>query len=267
MVRDSLVRAALAAVLSVGALRAAHAVESRSGARLLGTIVSSDARSSQAVISEAGKQRVVTIGMNVGGAEVVDIQAEAVLLRRQGRIETLTLAMASTPTGPGGGNVPAAAAPGADDDGDGSSSAGRSRGAAPIARRPPARGALGASASRSSRGSSSSKDSPGKRDAAPSNDQLLADLASQARFAPVMDNNGKLRGVAVMNVMPDSTIERLGLRSDDVVVAIQGTRIDSSGAAMNVARGLDYSSPVKLDIERRGVPTVVVVQPASLRHP
>jgi type II secretion system protein C len=265
--RDSLARAALAAVLSLAALRAAQAVESRSGARLLGTIVSSDVRSSQAVISEAGKQRVVTIGMDVDGAEVVEIQAEAVLLRRQGRIETLTLAMASTPSGPGGGNVPAAAAPGADDGGDTPSGADRARGAAPVARRPPARGAFGASASRGTRGSSGSKDPSSEKDAARSNDQILADLANQARFAPVMDNNGKLRGVAIMNVMPDSMIERLGLRSDDVVVAIQGTPIDSSGAAMNVARGLDYSSPVTLGIERRGVPAVVVVQPASLRRP
>ena len=97
-----------------------------------------------------------------------------------------------------------------------------------------------------------------------SNDQLLADIASQARFAPVMDNNGKLRGVAVMNVVPDSMIERLGLRSDDVVTAINGTPVDSSGRAMNVARGLGRSAPINLDIERKGVPTKVTIDPRGL---
>jgi S1-C subfamily serine protease len=61
-------------------------------------------------------------------------------------------------------------------------------------------------------------------------------------------------------------IERLGLRSDDVVVAIQGTPVDSSGRAMDVARGLSFAQPVKLDIERRGAPIVVVVQPGSLQR-
>jgi type II secretion system protein C len=260
--RDSLARAALAAALSFAALRGAGAAESRSGVRLLGTIVSSDAASSQAVISEAGKQRVVGIGMDVDGAEVVEIQADSVLLRRRGQTETLTLASVSASSGPGAGSVPAAPAPAGDDGAP--SSAPRARPAAPAPRRAAARSAIGASAGRSSRGSPTSRDKPS---APPGNDQLLADLAAQARFAPVMDNDGKLRGVAVMNIVPDSLIERLGLRSDDVVVAIQGTPIDSSGRAMNVARQIDYAQPVKLDIERRGVPTVVIVQPGSLQHP
>jgi type II secretory pathway component PulC len=195
---------------------------------------------------------------------VVEIQADAVLLRRRGRTETLTLASVSVPSGQGAGSLPAAPAPGAYDDA--GPSAPRPRAAIP-APRPAARSAMGASARRGSGGSSNSRGKPSERDAAHGNDQLLADLASQARFAPVMDNDGKLRGVAVMNVVPDSMIERLGLRSDDVVVAIQGTPIDSSGRAMNVARQLDYAQPVKLDIERRGVPTVVVVQPGSLKRP
>jgi general secretion pathway protein C len=261
---DSLARVALAAALSLAVLHGAGAAESRSGVRLLGTIVASDAARSQAVISEAGKQRVVGIGMDVDGAEVVEIQADSVILRRRGQAETLTLASVSVPSGSGGGSLPAAPAP-AGYEGDSRPSPSGRPGAAPIARRPPARAALGSAASRSSGGSAGAK--PGPRDAAPGNDQLLADLAAQARFAPVMDNNGQLHGVAIMNVIPDSLIERLGLRSDDVVTAIQGTPIDSSGRAMNVARELDFSQPVKLDIQRHGVPTVVMVQPGSLRRP
>ena len=68
-----------------------------------------------------------------------------------------------------------------------------------------------------------------------------------------------------MNVMSDSMLERLGLRSDDVVVAIQGTPIDRAARAMAVARGLSWSQPVRLDIERHGVPTVVMVDPRAVK--
>ena len=262
--RDSLALAALVAVLSLAALDGARAAESRSGARLLGTIVSSDPRSSQAVISVGGSQQVVRIGMDVAGAEVVEIQPEAVVLRRRGQNETLTLASVSVGAVGGGGSLPAAPAPAAYGPNPPASAPGGRPGAG-IPSTPSARAASGASARRGAASAPGSK--PSERDQARSNDQVLADLAAQARFAPVMDNDGKLRGVAVMNIMPDSMIERLGLQSDDVVVAIQGTPIDSSGRAMNVARGLTFSQPVKLDIERHGMPTVVIVQPGSLQRP
>jgi S1-C subfamily serine protease len=79
-----------------------------------------------------------------------------------------------------------------------------------------------------------------------------------------MDNDGKLRGVALMNILPDSKLERLGLRSDDVIIAVNDTPIDSSGRAMNVARSLPRTKPVKLDVERGGVRTVVNVDPRGL---
>src|SRR5262249_4491245 len=152
------------------------------------------------------------------------------------QIETLTLASVSIPSGRGGGSVPPSPAP-VDEDDDRPPSAPRAPAPAPVARRAPARAAMSAAARRSARRPPGSKDSPSDRGPARGNGQLVADLAAQPRFAPVMDNNGKLRGVALMNVVPDSLIERLGLRSDDVVVAIEGTPIDSSGRAMNVARG------------------------------
>jgi len=263
-VRDSLARAALAGLLALAAVPAGGA-ESKSGVRLLGTIVSSNPSSSQAVVLEGDKQRVVRVGMDVDGAEVVEIHADEVVLRRRAQVETLTLASYSVPPGASGhGDLPAAPAP-SGYDGDPSSAAPAARAAA-APRRSASRAALALRRGARSSPARDSKESS-EKEVARSNDELLAQLAMQARFAPVMDNDGKLRGVAVMNVMSDSAIERLGLQSDDVIVAIQGTPIDSSGRAMNVARGLRFTQPVKLDIERRGQPTVVMVQPGSLKRP
>jgi S1-C subfamily serine protease len=92
---------------------------------------------------------------------------------------------------------------------------------------------------------------------------MMSQLALQAQWVAVNDNSGQLRGVAVVSILPDSMLERLGLQSNDVVTSIQGVAVDSSGAALNTARGLDLSQPVTLGIERRGVATTVVV---NLQH-
>ena len=248
----------LAAALLVAANT--HASEPR-GIRLLGTIVSSNPQSSSAVVDEGGKQHVVQPGMPLAGGEVIEIQPDAVLVRTGGRIEKLRLASLSVPSQGGNGSLPASPDGGADP-GD-APSAPQARPSQP--RVTPRSAVMSGNARRNrpllDRASAGSRS---EGETARSNDQLLADLAGQARFAPVMDNDGKLRGVAVMNIVPDSMIERLGLRSDDVVTAINGTPVDSSGRAMNVARGLGRGAPINLDIERKGIPTKVTIDPRSL---
>jgi general secretion pathway protein C len=260
--REGRIRPALVAALSLLAASAAGAGQSPGSARLLGTIVSSDASRSLAVIEDGGAQRVVRTGGELAGATVVEIRSDAVLLRRGARVETLSLAEESRPSAGAPPNVPASPARRDLDDSPPSADAdphagGRGR----PAPRSSWRSARSAGAARSA---ADLPRAPSEAEIARSNDELMANLATQARFAPVMDNDGKLRGVAVMNVVSDGMLERLGLRSDDVVTAIQGVPIDSTGRAMSVARGLDLSHPVKLDVERRGVHTVVVVDPRSL---
>jgi type II secretion system protein C len=259
MVRESRLAIVLAALLLATA-RDGRALESRN-VRLLGTIVSSDPASSQAVVEVSGKQSVVRAGMDLAGAQVVEIQSEQVLLRRNGQLEKLTLGSLSLSSAGRPGPVPASPAP-----------ADARSGAAVSPPRPAAAPARGnprpssASHSVALRKGVTRGGAMGEGEAARTNDQVMADLAAQARFAPVMDNDGKLRGVAVMNIMSDSLIERLGLRSDDVIVAIQGTPIDSSGRAMNVARSLNLSQPVRLDIERGGAPITLNVDPGAVYH-
>jgi type II secretion system protein C len=230
--------------------------------RLLGTVVSSDPSHSIAMVEKGGGQLVLRTGGELDGAEVVEIRSESVLLRRNGAVETLRLASVSLPSPARGGVFPASPAA---EDADSDSSSRASVTPAQRVTRPTAfNKRRAASGPASSQGSRSSQSAPSEAEVARSNDEMLADLAAQARFAPVMDNDGKLRGVALMNIASDSTLERLGLRSDDVVIKIQGVPIDSSGRAMSVARSLDRTNPVKLDIERHGLPIVVVVDPRSL---
>jgi type II secretion system protein C len=260
MAHDSRTRAWLAALLLCVAAGDARALESRN-VRLLGTIVSSDPASSQAVVEVGGKQSVVRAGMDVGGAEVVEIQSDLVLLRRAGQLEKLTLGSISVASLGKSGNVPASPGPASADSDAPPPTPANAPASALVARRS---GSASNSAALRRGVTRGGKMSEGE--AARTTDQVMADLAAQARFAPVMDNDGKLRGVAVMNIMSDSLIERLGLRSDDVIVAIQGTPIDSSGRAMNVARSLNLSQPVRLDIERNGSPTSLTVNPGAIYH-
>ena len=219
-------RSALLALSVLLAAAAAHAGSPRSDVRLLGTVVSSNAARSLAMVETGGASRAVRVGNELDGATVVEIRNESVVLRRRGELETLVLASVSRPGGVRGPDVPASAAP---------SEAELEASAAEHARRAPPRSAPLRNASAPSRRARPVAPAARERseaDVARSNDELLADISRQARFAAVNDDNGKLRGVAVMNVLGDSALERLGLRSDDVVTSINGTAIDSSGAAI-----------------------------------
>jgi type II secretion system protein C len=253
-------RSALVALGVFLSAAVAHAGSPRSAVRLLGTVVSSNSARSLAMVETGGASRAVRIGNELDGATVVEIRNESVVLRRRGSLETLVLASVSRPDSVRGADVPASAAP-SDDELEAT--------AAEQAHRAPPRSSSRRSASSTSRRAPPAAPAarePSEADKARSNDDLLADISQQARFAAVNDDNGKLRGVAVMNVLGDSALERLGLRSDDVVTSINGTAIDSSGAALRVARGIIPTQPVTLGIERRGVPQVLRVDLRNLQH-
>jgi type II secretion system protein C len=255
------VRSALVALGVFLSAAVAQAGSPRSDVRLLGTVVSSNSARSLAMVETGGASRAVRVGNDLDGATVVEIRSESIVLRRRGELETLVLASVSRPANLGGSDVPASAAP--SDDELEATAAEHAHRAPP--RRSPRRGASAASRRAPSAAPAPARE-PSEADKARSADELLADISQQARFAAVNDDNGKLRGVAVMNVLGDSALERLGLRSDDVVTSINGTAIDSSGAALRVARGVNPSQPVTLGIERRGVPQVLRVDLRNLQH-
>ncbi len=98
---------------------------------------------------------------------------------------------------------------------------------------------------------------------ATTNDDLLAELSRQARFQPVLDEQGRLRGVALLGILPDSTLERFGLLSGDMVTHVAGVKVDNTANAYNTLRGLDLSKGVDLTVLRRGARTTVSIPPGA----
>jgi general secretion pathway protein C len=253
--RSARTLAAAVAAFALAATAAAHAGNPRSQVRVLGTVVSSDATRSLAMVEAGGASRAVRVGQDLDGATVVEIRSESVVLRRRGELETLALASVSRPASVRGGDVPASPAP---------SDAELAATDPEHARRAPPRNAQRRAPRPAAPAPAPVAEPTGAGAAARSNDEMLAEISKQARFAAVNDDNGKLRGVALM--FNESVLERLGLRSDDVVTSINGVAIDSSGAALREARGIDPKRPVALGIERRGVPLKLQVDLRNLQR-
>ncbi len=265
MVREFSAILVLVAALAFRAGAEPPLPETRLPLHLVGTVVSPQPERSIAVIDSSGVISVVRAGDEIGGARVEEIRKDGVVLALSGRLERLALAgTASASTARGSGNAAtSASAP--------------SRGASDPrdaidpdspAARPPARARVSASA-RAARGPNASEvpasaafedDAP----AAASAEQLLVTLSGQARYAPVQDASGKLRGVALMDVRPDSTLERIGLRSGDVVISVAGVKVDNTPRAFDALRALDPRAGGEVLIERQGVPTRIAVPPGAL---
>src|SRR5262249_28516900 len=155
-----------------------------------------DASRSLAMIELGGASRAVRVGQDVDGATLVEIQSEAIVVERRGEREWIALASATRPpAAQDSGNVPAA--PRGEDGG--TSATDRAHRPSPSARaRPAINPAFARRSAASSRPTAPARpQSEGEN--ARSNDELLADITRQARFAGVNDDNGKLRGVAIMN--------------------------------------------------------------------
>jgi len=235
--------------------------------RLIGTVVAAQTERSIAVIENSGATAVVRTGDAIGGARVQEIRKDGVVLSQAGRLERLALAPVATARTAGSAQTSAAASSGGDADANGRDATDRDRNDSPTSSR-------GRTAARSRAASASAvpaSAASGEDDEADSAvteqvtpDQLLVNLSGQARYSPMLDGEGQLRGVALMDIRPDSTLERLGLRSGDVVVSVAGVQVDNSSRALDALRALNPSAGGDVMVERRGVPTRITVPPGAL---
>lgn len=234
--------------------------------RLVGTVVASRTERSIAVVENDGARVVAHVGDAVGSARVTEIRKDGIVLRTASRLEHLPFALGSA----GSADAPGVASVAASARNDGEA---RERDAAArdwrrAAQERRARLAAKPRATRATAGpaSATAGDEAGEVVAArPVDSQtLLAQLANQARYAPYRDEDGKLRGVALMDVRPDSTLERIGLRSGDVVVSIAGVKVDNTPQAFDALRSLNPRAGGEVLVERRGVPTRIAVPPGAL---
>jgi general secretion pathway protein C len=86
--------------------------------------------------------------------------------------------------------------------------------------------------------------------------EKLNDLESLARQARVIPHyrDGKPQGFKLVGVRPGSLYSHIGIRSGDVLKAVNGDEISSPNKALEMYEKLKNSSNVTLEIERRGRP-------------
>ena len=87
-------------------------------------------------------------------------------------------------------------------------------------------------------------------------DRLVSDPQSVMNLirAQPFRKNGKLAGYRIRPGQDRQLLEKFGLRSGDVVTAINGVPMDNPLKALELMRDLKSANSLSVDIERRGVP-------------
>ncbi len=80
----------------------------------------------------------------------------------------------------------------------------------------------------------------------------VASLTSGRVRAVPRYRDGKCTGFRVMGIVPGSLLEQLGLRSGDVVLAVNGEEIDSSNKALLLVDAMQTKARVTVLVERSG---------------
>ncbi len=197
---------------------------------LIGTAAGRDPKMGVAmIVDENSKQRQYQVGEIVGQATVDAVYQDRVVLMFQGRLETLRLVKQSTaasllsntkPAGivmdqPGSVNL---AAIGGD----------------PNAFVNPMVGGSTASF-------------------AAVREQVMANPAAMmGMLSPVFDANGGLQGVKLAAGANEPLLQRAGIRPDDVIVAVNGTRIDSITKGQEIANSLASANEALIIVRREG---------------
>ncbi|MFO0751064.1 MAG: type II secretion system protein GspC [Myxococcota bacterium] len=87
-------------------------------------------------------------------------------------------------------------------------------------------------------------------------DKQLADISKlqqEARVVPHYQDN-QYQGFKLVGVRPGSLYRAIGIRSGDIVTAVNGNKIDSPTKALELFEQLKSSSNISVEIERRGQP-------------
>ncbi len=83
--------------------------------------------------------------------------------------------------------------------------------------------------------------------------QNLPALLQQARAVPNMDpNTGAVNGFRLVDIQPGSVYEKLGLRRNDLIKAVNGEAVNDPAKAMQLYNSLKTDSNIAINIERNG---------------
>jgi len=207
----------------------AAAPETRLNLKLRGVFASQNKDIARAIIADArGEDQSYAIGDEVpGGAILNDIFEDRVILERNGQLETLRLPLESTP-------------------GAGPTSAAVTRGMP--SPRPDAVSAPAAPINTAT--ADTSEILRHYRDALINDPQSVMGLV---RVQPY-NRDGKLEGYRIRPGKDRQLLTKFGLRSGDIVKAVNGVPMDNPIKALEILRDLSTANSVTVDIERNGTP-------------
>jgi general secretion pathway protein C len=81
--------------------------------------------------------------------------------------------------------------------------------------------------------------------------QDINKLMKEIRIRPHF-KNGESDGLIVSGIKSDSIFKKMGLRNGDIIMGVDGNKIESVEDAMKLHSGLNEASNVQLQIKRRG---------------
>ena len=199
--------------LPVSAFRAETLNETELDLTLKGILARRASNRKLALIAHGSdRERVYRIGNRIAGAEITDIETRRVILQRNGVREALTLEIAK-----------------------------------------PRRGRT-SPASRVTEGITmiSDRERVVSRNLFDRQMQRLPELLNQAQTAPYWDNNGTEAGFRVVGIETGSIFEGLGLRKEDVIVAVNGVSVRNNKDALAAYQSFKAADVLQLGLLRDG---------------
>jgi hypothetical protein len=88
-------------------------------------------------------------------------------------------------------------------------------------------------------------------------------FTSEASFAPRLDDRGEMNGLYVRSVVYDGVYAQMGLAAGDVLLAVDGTTLDSPEASDSALEAFESSSSLRITRERAGEVESITVQRAT----
>lgn len=81
------------------------------------------------------------------------------------------------------------------------------------------------------------------------------------------DDNGDAKGVAIEKILPDSPADKAGLHEHDIIVRIDGQKMQTSKDVREMLRNLEGSKDLQVEVLRDGQPVTVTVTPEKREWP
>ena len=85
----------------------------------------------------------------------------------------------------------------------------------------------------------------------------INELMGQINIRPHSSEEGVPEGMILSNIKPNSIFRRMGLRNGDILTGVDGRPIQSIDDAIKLYEDLKSSTGAKLEIKRKGRPTII----------